>query len=347
MARWPKRERWMSWVVSPQIAQVLKLTSTGPLIKASENDPNDSKGLYLTKQEVIGNSWILLFGGHESTGNTTHYALLFLAIALDSQVRLQAEIDSIVGSRPPSDWTYETDMGLLFQSMVGATMNETLRLVPPIIAIPKVTRTPQPLTFDGKTIIVPANTLIHFSVVGVHRNPRYWPHSPSKISSKAHDLDDFIPERWLQPAKNPVLRPNSPPPSKRSSPAPDGLETASFDSNRGSGEGLFTPPKGAFIPFSEGARSCPGRRFAQVEIMAVLAAIFKTYSLELDVSEWASDAEVERMSTEERKGVYEMAKKRARKFIRESETVITLQMRSEVPVRFCKRGDERFMRCYV
>lgn len=75
--------------------------------------------------------------------------------------------------------------------------------------------------------------------------------------------------------------------------------------------------------------------------------IFKTYSLELDVSEWVSDAKIERMSMEERKGVYEMAKKRARKFIRESETIITMQMRSAVPVRFCRRGEERFRGCYV
>jgi cytochrome P450 len=301
----------------------------------------------LTKQEVIGNSWILLFAGHESTGITTHYSLLFLAIALDSQARLQAEIDSILGSRPPSDWTYETDMGRLYQSMVGATMNETLRLMPPIIDIPKITRTPQSLTFDGKTITVPANTFIHLSVVGVQRNPRYWPHSPSKISSKTHDLDDFVPERWLRSANNPVAaHQNTSPPSESASPGPDGPETASFDSTS-SDNNLFTPPKGAFIPFSEGPRSCPGRRFAQVEIMAVLAVIFKTYSLELDVSDWASDAEVDRMSMEERKGVYEMGKKRARKFIRESETVITMQMRSAVPVRFCRRGEERFSGCYV
>jgi cytochrome P450 len=305
----------------------------------------------LTKQEVIGNSWILLFAGHETSGNTTHYSFLFLAIALDSQARLQANIDSIVGSRPPSDWTYETDMGSLYRSMVGATMNETLRLMPPIIDIPKITRTPQSLTFDGKTIAIPTNVFIHLSAVGVHRNPRYWPHRPSKISSEAHDLDDFVPERWFTSSstKNPAQdsRPTTPPSSKTGPQNPDGLETVSFECSPSSGEGLFTPPKGAFIPFSEGARSCPGRRFAQVEITAVLTLIFKTYSLELDVGEWASDAEVERMGVEERREVYEKAKKKAKKFIGESKTVVTLQMRSGVPVRFVRRGSERFAGCYV
>lgn len=332
------------------------LTSIGPLVKASENRSNESKDLYLTKQEVIGNSFIFLFAGHETSANTTHYSFLFLAIALDSQARLQTEIDSIVGSRPPSEWTYENDMRRLYQSMVGATMNETLRLMPPIIDIPKITRIPQPLTFDGKTITVPPNTFIHLSAVGVHRNPRYWPHSPSKITTKAHDLDDFVPERWLTAAKPPrqTPRPSPPPDPQRGSPAPDGLEAAaapSFDSGPSSSSGdddaLFTPVKGSYIPFSEGARSCPGRRFAQVELTAVLAVIFSTYSLELDVGEWAGDGEVGRMGPGERRAVYERAKARARKAIGESETVVTMQMRSGVPVRFVERGRERFRACYV
>jgi cytochrome P450 len=242
-------------------------------------------------------------------------------------------------------------MGRLYQSMVGATMNETLRLMPPIIDIPKITRTPQSLTYDSKTITIPPNTFIHLSAVGVHRNPRYWPHSPSKLSSKTHDLDDFVPERWLSSssAKNPVrlARTATPPGSNRGSPAPDGPEVTSFDSAPSSGDGLFTPIKGSYIPFSEGARSCPGRRFAQVEITAVLAVIFSRYSLELDVAEWASDAQVEGMGVQERREVYERAKAKARKAIAESETVITMQMRSGVPVRFVERGRERFRQCYV
>lgn len=148
---------------------------------ASEVDPNESKDAYLTKQEVIGNSWIILFAGHESTGNTTHFALTFLAIALESQAKLQADIDRILGSRAVEEWTYESDMGRLYQSMVGATMNETLRLCPPIIDIPKIVReTPKSLNWDGKTVMVPPNTIIHLSACSVGRNPAYWPYSPAK-----------------------------------------------------------------------------------------------------------------------------------------------------------------------
>lgn len=57
----------------------------GPLIKASERTPENSKGSYLTKQEVIANSWITLFAGHETSANITHYCFLFLAIELAKQ----------------------------------------------------------------------------------------------------------------------------------------------------------------------------------------------------------------------------------------------------------------------
>jgi cytochrome P450 len=305
--------------------------------------PDDSKGQYMTKQDVIANSWIFLFAGHETTSNTIHFAFLFLAIALDTQARLQGDVDAIVGSRPSEDWTYDIEMGRLYMSIVGATMNETLRLMPPIVDIPKVVKKdPQPLTIEGKTFTVPTNTFIHINVVGVHRNPRYWPHSPSKISNKAHDLDDFVPERWRLSARKSVENPEFN--ASGDSESVDGLENVSFESNGR----LFTPVKGTFIPFSEGGRACPGRRFAQVEITAVVAVIFQTYTVELDVSEWASDADVERMGNNDRKTTYEKAKAKARKLIRESETIITLQMLgSNVPVRFVKRGEERFMKCYM
>ena len=108
---------------------------------------------------------------------------------------MQEDIDSIVGSRSSEEWSYDTDLGRLWNTMLGATINETLRLMPPLIDFPKIVRgAPQPLTFDGKTVSVPTSTMIHVSTVGVQRNPRYWPSSPSKLSNKTHDLDDWVPD---------------------------------------------------------------------------------------------------------------------------------------------------------
>jgi cytochrome P450 len=287
----------------------------------------------LTKQEVIANAWILLFAGHETSGSITHYSLLWLAIELSIQAELQSDIDAIVGSRPWSTWTYESDLGYLSQSLVGAVINETLRLLPPIIDIPKIVReTPQSVTWDGKTVIVPPSTIIHLSAAGVHRNPRYWPHNPSIISTKAHDLDDWVPKRWFSSSK------------QKTSPegSSDEPETVSFENTS---KKFFVPTKGSYIPFAEGARSCPGKRFAQIEITAVLSAIFKTHSVELDVSAWASDKEVEGMGRDEKRVVYEKARERARRMVFESETIVFLRMQEKCPVRFVRRGGERFRDC--
>lgn len=315
------------------------LNFPGPLVKASQRSSEDLKGSYLTKQEVISDSWIILFAGHETSANIAHLCFLFLAIELEKQARLQKDIDSIVGSRSSEEWSYETDLGRLWNSWIGATINETLRLMPPLIDFPKIVRgASQPLTFDGKTVSVPTDTMIHVSTVGVQRNPRYWPSSPSKLSNKTHDLDDWVPERWFTSTKKATEKTTS-----TDSGSEDGENTTSFDTS----DSLLVPPKGVFIPFAEGARACPGRRFAQVEITAVLAVIFKTYSLELDVSEWATNAQVEKMSKDERRVVYQKGMNRARKLIAGSQSEIFLQMRGNHPVRFVKRGNERFMGCYV
>jgi hypothetical protein len=61
------------------------------------------------------------------------------------------------------------------------------------------------------------------------------------------------------------------------------------------------------------------------------------------VSEWASDEEVENMTPQQKRDVYGKAQKRARALIRGSLITITLKMEGDpVPVRFVKRGKERF-----
>lgn len=40
------------------------------------------------------------------------------------------------------------------------------------------------------------------------------------------------------------------------------------------------PPKGTYFPWSEGVRNCPGKRFAQVEFVAVMAALFRDHCAE-------------------------------------------------------------------
>jgi len=41
------------------------------------------------------------------------------------------------------------------------------------------------------------------------------------------------------------------------------------------------PAKGTYFPWSEGVRICPGRKFAQVEFVAVISQLFQKYRVQV------------------------------------------------------------------
>lgn len=303
----------------------------------------------LTDEEILGNAFVFILAGHETAANAIHFSILNLALNWGTQRRLQKDLDSIFQGKPVSEWDYDRDLPHLFGGMAGAVMNEELRLVPPVVNIPKmVGDKPQTLTVEGKTVTVPANTHINLISAAVQRNPKYWPHGPPSdpkkpIHSKSNldnDLEEFKPERWLLDDNKDGAATVMPGDDEKSAETDDlGVNTAADTS-----AALYKPPRGAYIPFSEGYRSCLGRRFAQVEILAVIAVIFSQYSVELAVDEYATDAEVENMTPAERKVVWNKAVDRAKWLMSEGMgTIITLQMRAgHVPLRFVKRGNERF-----
>jgi hypothetical protein len=81
-----------------------------------------------------------------------------------------------------------------------------------------------------------------------------------------------------------------------------------------------------------------------VEIIAAVAVIFRDYSIELAVDEWASDEKIERMDEEGRRDVYAKAQSVSRAKILGATSLLTLKMNDDyVPVRMVKRGKERFV----
>lgn len=124
---------------------------------------------------------------------------------------------------------------------------------------------------------MPADSWVVLNTTATHCNPNHWP--SARASDPYADLETFRPERWLT-----------------STPSPNGKvdnhteADGDTSANEMSG-GLYRPQRGAYLPFGEGAHACMGRRFAQVELMAVLALVFKHYSAELAVDSFASDDE--------------------------------------------------------
>jgi len=144
-------------------------------------------GAALSDQELVGNMFIFLLAGHETTAHTLCFTFALLALYPDEQERLYQHIQGVLSSlnRTP---TYE-DMSRFTYSL--AVFYETLRLFPPAPSIPKVAMEDTTLTVNnadgGKTTFpLVAGTEICLHVPGLHYNPRYWkePHR-------------FMPERFL------------------------------------------------------------------------------------------------------------------------------------------------------
>ncbi|KAK0253080.1 hypothetical protein B0A54_04160 [Friedmanniomyces endolithicus] len=295
----------------------------------------------LTDDEIFGNAFVFILAGHETAANTIHFAMMLLAMHPQSQRRLQKDLDDILGDRPSSEWDYDEDVPKLFGSMCGAVMNEELRLIPPVVGIPKTCTAgrPQGLQIGGKHVTVPADCSVTLDTVALHRNPKYWPHTSEE------DLLDFRPERWLVDggAHTPHEH-HGEEAHGGAAGAEEGLDFDGPDKRPDTAPSLFRPAKGAYIPFSDGYRSCLGRRFAQVEILAVLAVVFKTWSLELCVGLTMSDEELEAADEEVKREAWGRADARARELLRTGMmTIITIQMRKgKVPMRFVRRGRERF-----
>jgi cytochrome P450 len=204
------------------------------LVKHAAEDDVGEKGR-LTDQEIIGNTFIFLIAGHETTYPQTHYkakfssntllyAFTMLAIHPSIQETLRQEIRSTIGDRLP---TYDDFNNLVYPLCVFL---ETLRMFPPVVAIPKSTENGEQ-TLLGKYLI-PKDVTILFDTVHLHRNPKYW----------GDDVDTFNPSRFDgRNLKEKIVQ-------------KDTGDTAPGATN----EKIKMPVKGAFVPFSEGSRSCLG-----------------------------------------------------------------------------------------
>jgi cytochrome P450 len=297
--------------------------------------PSASAGT-LSKDDILGNAFVMFVAGHETTANAIHFTIIELATNPSAQRQLQKDIDTIFGDSDPSTWNYESSINAMLASNLGACMNETLRVIPSVIEIPKMVASPgQVITLDGKKHFLPANAFIGLTAAAVHRNPRYWPTRPSKITGAEDDLDDYLPERWFRTED-----------AKSMNVEDDGIDAEDFGGFRGrdTSAQLFRPERGAFVPFSDGARSCLGRRVAVVKVLVALAVIFREYSIELAVDEWAADEEVVSMDEAQRARLYKTAQEVSRKKIQSAFSIITLKLHgTHVPVRLVRRGEERFV----
>ncbi|CAL3964690.1 unnamed protein product [Diplocarpon coronariae] len=76
-------------------------------------------------------------------------------------------------------------------------------------------------------------------------------------------------------------------------------------------EEIKQPPTGVFLPWASGPRVCPGKKFAQVEFVAVIARLFRNHRVSPEMKEGESEEDV---------------KKRILQTVEDSKLVMTLRM---------------------
>ncbi|VDC04500.1 unnamed protein product [Peniophora sp. CBMAI 1063] len=153
----------------------------------------------LGDSELIGNIFVFLLAGHETTANTLAFCFALLALYPEKQEKLFLQTRSVMaslGHRPE----YE-DMPLFTYAL--AVFYETLRIRPPVNMILKCSAEDTNMNVkdaqgNTRTIPVPKGMPVNIHVSGLHHNPRYW-----------ENPNEFIPERFLGDYKKDAFLPFS------------------------------------------------------------------------------------------------------------------------------------------
>ncbi|KAH6890120.1 cytochrome P450 [Coprinopsis sp. MPI-PUGE-AT-0042] len=157
------------------------------LVKANESENPKFK---LTGQELIGNIFLLLFAGHETTAHSFAATLAQLAVHQDVQQDVLDQILSVVGwDREPEFEQYHS------LNKVLSAFYEALRLFPAghIMFREALTDTvlqlPNPIGEEGHTALpVKQGTMIIVDMVGVQYNDRYFDEPEKYKPSRWHDI---------------------------------------------------------------------------------------------------------------------------------------------------------------
>ncbi|KAF2015678.1 cytochrome P450 [Aaosphaeria arxii CBS 175.79] len=205
--------------------------------RSKDTGSNAPQGLSV--DEIFGNIFVINFAGHDTTANTLAFSTLLLAAHPAVQEWVAEEVTSVISGKPEEEWNYADLFPRLKRCQ--AVLLETLRLYPPIMALPKSTNEyPQPLQVGDRRIVIPPRTGVQPNIIATQTHPQYWGPDPRA----------WRPSRWIT--------------------------TSSGDQ-----EGLVTPPRDTFLPWSDGPQNCPGMNFSQVEFVAVLARLLFRHRLQV------------------------------------------------------------------
>jgi cytochrome P450 len=133
----------------------------------------------LDDAEIRDQILIFMLAGHDTTAIALTFALHLLGHHPAAQVRLQAEVDHVIGDRTPTAQDVEQ---LTYTAMV---LKEAMRLYPPAPGMGRRAHTADRVTGHD----IPAGADVAVFPWVTHRHPEFWP-EPERF-----DPDRFTPER--------------------------------------------------------------------------------------------------------------------------------------------------------
>ena len=137
----------------------------------------DVEGLTRADMEVRDIAMTMLLAGHETTANVLAWTWYLLATHQNVEARLHAELDSVLGNRPPAF----TDLSSL--RYTKSVLREVMRLYPPVWVLGRRVVEEHKLG----NYVLPAGSSVLISQYVTHRDPRYF-----------KDPEKFCPERWSE-----------------------------------------------------------------------------------------------------------------------------------------------------
>ena len=212
-------------------------TSHGPLSKSMI----ERNKLHQNKKEIIGNSLIFPFAGHDTTANTLSWLIYEICKNKIIYNKLQQEVDAFWKNHH-NNIQYDNLKELKYMTRC---IQETLRLW---TSIPNGTS--RELMYDdyiigknGERVNLPKGTFVQIPNWTRHRNPELW----------GDDVLTFNPDR----------------------------EFIGEEIYSNSGIASYNPGTPRFSPFTFGPRDCIGKNFSQIEMRLILLHLLKNFEFKL------------------------------------------------------------------
>ena len=140
------------------------------------NARDEETGEPLDPEALRNETAVLFMAGHETTANSLTWVWYLISQAPAVEARLHAELDSVLGGRPPT----LADVPKLVYAR--AIFDEAMRLYPPVPILPREAVREEYF----KTMRIPKGSLIFVVPWLLHRHKKLW-----------DKPDHFIPERFL------------------------------------------------------------------------------------------------------------------------------------------------------